>query len=437
MPRKKKVKEVIEVKIEPVLGVYEHTKGSDIWYVRYRVQRKLVRKRIGTLEAANAYIESLREARKSGGGIIPLSARGSFKTSAQLVVEATAAEAAKVAAQNGVLVGELCDGLLKELMETPEADHRTPPSRIARIKRELGQRVATSIQPQEIKKWLNGLRSESIYPKREEGVVAPKVNPATANRLRTQLSAIYEFGRTEGLLPRAFRNPVRDVKAKKIGIRLKRWMDDAEEARLREVVQGWVDSCGQGPKHEKKRKRLTHHLKELDVVLNSGIRKTNMFSIRWPQVDFDRHQVTLGETITLGLTKNRDPLIVPLNEDAEAALRWLKANPMKRKSRSGAQPNQAPADSVFSLANPRKWLQKALKEAGITAKFRWHDTRHTVGTRMGQEGVALKTIMEVLGQKTPQAALGYQHMADKQRNAAVGGLSRAGRAAAQLKSRPA
>src|ERR1035437_2052718 len=98
MPRKKKVKEVIEVKIEPVLGVYEHTKGSDIWYVRYRVQRKLVRKRIGTLEAANAYIESLREARKSGGGIIPLSARGSFNTSPQLVVEATAAEAAKVAA---------------------------------------------------------------------------------------------------------------------------------------------------------------------------------------------------------------------------------------------------------------------------------------------------------------------------------------------------
>ena len=187
--------------------------------MRYRYPGKLVRKRIGALTAANAYIESLREARQSGGGTIPLSARGSFKTSAQLAVEATAAEAAKVAAaQNGVLVGELCDGLLKELMETPEADHRTPPRRIARIKRELGQRVATSIQPQEIKKWLNSLRSESIYPKREESVFAPKVNPATANRLRTQLSAIYEFGRTEGLLPRAFLNPVRDVKVKKIGI---------------------------------------------------------------------------------------------------------------------------------------------------------------------------------------------------------------------------
>jgi len=400
MPRKK-----AEVKIEPVSGVYEHTEGSDIWYVRYRHQGKLVRKRIGALTAANAYIESLREARTSGGGIIPLSAKGSFKTSAQLAVEAIAAETAKVAAQNGVLVGELCDGLLNEIMEEPEADHRTPPSRIARIKREFGQRTAISLQPQEIKNWLKGLRRESIYPKREEGVDAPKVNPATANRLRTQLSAIYQYGRTEGLLPRTFRNPVRDVKAKKLGKPLNRWMDDAEEARLREVVQGWVYSCGQGTEHEKKRKRLTHHLKELDVVLNSGIRKTNMFSIRWPQVDFDRHQVTLGETIALGLTKNRDPLIVPLNEEAEAALRWLQANPMKRKSRSAAQPNQAPADSVFSLANPRKWLQKALKEAGITAKFRWHDTRHTVGTRMVQEGVGLKTIMEVLGRRLPKRPL--------------------------------
>ncbi len=422
MPRKK-----TEVRIEPVSGVYEHTKGSDIWYVRYRLQGKLVRKRIGALTAANAYIESLREARISGGGIIPLSARGSFKTSAQLAEEATATEAAKVTAQNGVLVGELCDGLLNEIMEDPEADHRTPPSRITRIKKEFGQRAAISLQPQEIKKWLNGLRSESIYPKRDEGADAPGVKPATANRLRTQLSAIYQYAYSEGRLPRSFRNPVRDVKVKKLGKPLKRWMDDAEEARLREVLQRWVDASG-GRKHEKQRKRLTHHLKELDVVLNSGMRKANMFGVRWPQVDFDRHQITLGKT------KNGEPLVIPMNEEAEAALRWLQANPMKRKSRSAAQPNQAPADSVFALADPKGWLKKALKEAGITSKFRWHDTRHTVGTRMAQRGTELKTIMEILGQTTPQAALGYQHMADKQRRVAVEGLSRTARSAKPLTS---
>jgi integrase len=182
-----------------------------------------------------------------------------------------------------------------------------------------------------------------------------------------------------------------------------------------------VDACGHGSKHERRRKRLTHHLRELDVVLNSGLRKTNMFSVRWPDVDFDRHQVTVGKT------KNGDPLVVPMNSEMEAAMHRLLANPMKRRSRSTAKPNQAPADSVFSLADPRGWLRKALEEAGITSKFGWHDTRHTVGTRMAQQGSELKTIMEVLGHTTPQAALGYQHMADKQRRAAVEGLSQSAR----------
>jgi integrase len=413
----------------PVEGVYERVVGSGKWYARYYIDNKQVRKSFGRdREAAVTWVETARTVKRSGKGLLPLSAKIAIKTADDLAADQAAA--ALAASRSGTLLSELCDGLLKELMENSEADHRTPPSRIARIKRELGHRVAISILPQEIKKWLNGLRSESIYPKREEGVDAPKVNPATANRLRTQLSAIYQYAITEGLLPRNFRNPVRDVKVKKLGAPLKRWMDDAEETRLREVLQRWVDASG-GPKHERQRKRLTHHLKELDVVFNSGMRKANMFGIRWPQVDFDRHQITLGKT------KNGSPLLVPMNEDAEAALHWLQANPMKRKSRSAAQPNQAPADSVFALANPKGWLKKALKEAGITSKFRWHDTRHTVGTRMAQEGVELKTIMEVMGQTTPQAALGYQHMADKQRRAAVVGLSRAGRAAAQLNSQPA
>jgi integrase len=407
----------------PVEGVYERVVESGNWYARYYVNNKQVRKSFGRDRAAAVrWVEEARTVKHSGKGFLPLSAKLAIKTADDLAADQAAA--ALAASQNGALLGELCDGLLKEILDDPGKDHRTPPPRIARIKREMGSRIADSVQTWEVADWLNGLRSEAKYPKRKKGVEAPRVNPATTNRMRTQLSAIYEYGKRRG---KVVTNPARAVKARKLGKPLTRWMDDAEEARLRAVLQRWVDASG-GTNHERQRKRLTHHLKELDVVLNSGIRKTNMFSIRWPQVDFDRHQITLG------LTKNGNPLIVPMNEDVEAAMHWLQANPMKRKSRSAAKPNQAPADSVFSLSNPRKWLQKALKEAGITSKFRWHDTRHTVGTRMAQEGVELKTIMEVMGQTTPQAALGYQHMADKQRRAAVVGLSRAGRTAAQLNS---
>lgn len=411
-----------------VEGVYEREVGSGFWYARYRVNTKLVRKSFGRdREAAVAWVEQARSLLRKGEGVVPTSSKQPIRTGTELAADRAAATLA--ASRNGVLISELCDGLLKELMDNPEADHRTPPSRIARIKRELGHRVAISVEPQDIKKWLNGLRSKAIYPKRLPGEEAPKVNAATVNRLRTQLSAIYQYAITEGLVPRGFLNPVRDVKVKKIGKPLTRWYDDAEEARLRGVVQGWVDACGEGPEHERQRKRMTHHLTELDVLFNSGIRKTNMYGVRWPQVDFDRHQVTLGKT------KNGNSLVVPMNGEMEAAMRWLQANPMKRKSRSAAKPNLAPVDSVFSLGSPQKWFKKALKEASMKPG-RWHDGRHTVGTRMAQQGRGLKTIMEVLGHTTPQAALGYQHMADGQRRAAVAGLSRAARSGSAVSQQP-
>jgi hypothetical protein len=39
-------------KAKSVTGLYEHNPGSGIWYVRYRLEGKLVRKRIGPMNKA-------------------------------------------------------------------------------------------------------------------------------------------------------------------------------------------------------------------------------------------------------------------------------------------------------------------------------------------------------------------------------------------------
>ena len=57
-----------------VSGVYEKTEGSGIWYIRYRTQGKLVRKKVGTQKQAKDYLDKLWLVGASGDGIVPVTA---------------------------------------------------------------------------------------------------------------------------------------------------------------------------------------------------------------------------------------------------------------------------------------------------------------------------------------------------------------------------
>lgn len=62
----------------------------------------------------------------------------------------------------------------------------------------------------------------------------------------------------------------------------------------------------------------------------------------------------------------------------------------------------------------------AVKVAGLIKKqavrgkmknVRFHDLRHTAGSRLGMNGVDLKSIMEIMGHKTYKMSMRYQHPA--------------------------
>ena len=48
-------------------------------------------------------------------------------------------------------------------------------------------------------------------------------------------------------------------------------------------------------------------------------------------------------------------------------------------------------------------------ETGKTIRFRFHDCRHTFGSRLGMAGTDLKTIMEIMGHLTTRVSMRYQH----------------------------
>ena len=59
-----------------VSGVYEKNEGSGIWYIRYRTQGKLVRKKVGTHSQAKDYLDKLKLVRATGDGDVTGAAMG-------------------------------------------------------------------------------------------------------------------------------------------------------------------------------------------------------------------------------------------------------------------------------------------------------------------------------------------------------------------------
>ena len=109
---------------------------------------------------------------------------------------------------------------------------------------------------------------------------------------------------------------------------------------------------------------------------------SEQYSLRWPQVDFDRRHLFLPKT------KNGDPRDVPLNGTALAALEELRA--------------ESKGDFVFPNAeSPRGWFLSAVERAGLK-DYTWHCNRHTFASRLVMAGVDLHTVGELLGHRTTQ-----------------------------------
>jgi integrase len=363
-------------KAQPVSGVYEKNEGSDIWYIRYRLSGKLVRKKIGTRKQAIDYLAKVKHIRASGDGIVPTSALEPARTTAE----------AREPIQ-GVLFGDLCDGLITHIAKNPTEykDQRNPPQRINRIKETFGDRQAASIEPHEIAEWLD--------------TELDGLAPASKNRYKAVFSAIFAFGKAGRHKLKV--NPARDVKQKRVNNGVIRYLLPKEEERLRAVLQKDVEACG--PQNARLKKHMLHRIYELDVALGTGMRKGEQYNLTWPDINFGTGELVARDT------KNGTDRKVIMIDDVIASLKTLKALNLTRKRRSNDLPNESPADSVFSIGDNKKWWAEATRKAKIK-ELRWHDLRHTFCSRLAQSGASLKVIQEAAGHKTIQMAARYAHM---------------------------
>jgi site-specific recombinase XerD len=338
-------------------GVYEKVPGSGVWWIRYTDTQGNKRR---------------EKAGRKGDAKTLLTKRQSEQLQQKKLPEQYRAK---------VTFNELCD----DAVEHSEATNTGKVTidlkvKVAKLRPAFGESLATSISKQDIVRWL----TETAEQKRWAN--------STTNRYQAALSLIFRVGIDNEKIER---NPASLVKGKRENNKRIRFLSDEEEAYLYRAVL----------------KRCPENLPALELSLQTGMRMTEQFSLRWDQVNLDRR------TISLYQTKNGKPRHIGLNRLAVSALVSLRNDsahvfPSTRKEKT-------------SILSPKGWFNAALKEARIE-DYSWHCNRHTFASRLVMAGVDLRTVGELLGHSSMQMTLRYAHLSPAHQAAAVDLLVRSG-----------
>jgi len=133
------------------------------------------------------------------------------------------------------------------------------------------------------------------------------------------------------------------------------------------------------------------------MSLYTGARKSNVLSMDWKNTSFD------DKTWYIADTKNGDPQLVPLVDEAMAILERRKAESISewvfpsKNSKSG------------HLKEPKKVWRAILQRAGIK-DFRLHDLRRTMGSWMARTGASQYVIGKSLNHKSPNSTAIYARL---------------------------
>ena len=132
------------------------------------------------------------------------------------------------------------------------------------------------------------------------------------------------------------------------------------------------------------------------LAFMTGLRKSNVYGLRWDQVDLTRGVAwLLADQVKTGRN-----LAVPLNTDAKALLAALSASRLEWEVK------------VFGGVKPlvsRSW-KACLRKAGLPENLRFHDTRHSFASWHIMAGTDQRTLQELAGWTSPKMLDRYVHL---------------------------
>lgn len=229
--------------------------------------------------------------------------------------------------------------------------------------------------------------------------VTPKLITAYKVKRREEEAAAATINKELGTMRHAFNiaikewewcrdNPFRRVAMERVNNARVRYLTDEE-------LEGVLGEC-------------PDWLKPIVMVARyTGMRRENIATLRWDQVDLFR------KLIVLDRTKNGDRLGIPLCEKLAEVFKSLG----KVRHLSGyvfAKPDGSPykGDAVGVA------FTRACRKAGIS-NFRFHDLRHTFASSLVQRGVDLYRVQRLLGHRDGRMTQRYAHLAPENLREAV------------------
>ena len=218
-------------------------------------------------------------------------------------------------------------------------------------------------------------------------------------------------------------HPLAKMKQLKVdSLGLVRYLDTDEAKRLREALDTrqveiraeresanqWRADRGKQQMQSLLHLPFTDHLKPMVLVsLNTGMRRGELFDLKWAAVNFSTNTITaVGDT-----TKTSDTRHIPMNKETVSVLeQW--------KNQAGKSQYVFPSQEGGRLEDVKSAWLKLLERARIEG-FRWHDMRHDFASRLVMAGVPLNTVRDLLGHSDIKMTLRYAHLAPGTKAAAV------------------
>lgn len=270
--------------------------------------------------------------------------------------------------QNGVIPRELkpitINKLFKIYLEYSEVNKKSYKSDISRtklIKQFFGENtLIKDIQPEKIEKFKDFLLEQNR-------------SKMTVNRYLEQLKTALRMAIDNDYL---LKNPCQNIKKFPVKNYSVRYLKEDEEHRLFKVLPDYLKGI-------------------VIVALNTGLRKSNILELKWEQINFDFKFIEILEN------KGNKHIILPLNDTLYNF--FIKTPEAERLGYVFINP-----ETGLPYKDIKKGWRTALKQAKIE-NFRFHDLRHTVGTRLAKENVPVNVIKEILAHSDVKTTMRYVH----------------------------
>jgi len=276
----------------------------------------------------------------------------------------------------------------EELKKLAEVDWRVRTRQLNWWKQHLGSVTLNKITPPLIAEYRTRLKTD----KNNKGKTR---SGSTVNRYMAAMSAAFGIAVKEWHWVRE--NPFLRVRREKEADSRTRFLSEIERTAL-------LSAC---------RESANKNLYLLTVLaLSTGMRQSEILTLKWDQVDFER------STVTLYKTKNKEVRVVPLVGVAKSLL--------EKHGKVRSLKNQFVFQGrLLSHANfPRKAWETALKKAEIE-NFTFHDCRHSAASELAMNGASLHEIAAVLGHKTLAMVQRYAHLSEQHTASVVERMNKA------------